>query len=109
MDLTEILSLAVSTLIVLVLAHIAVYWAVKTLYPPPPQVIYAPMPVAMPAPAPAYTPPPQVEQQNVVLPTYETPLPVEVPRKEGDPNGKPGESGGAMQRPPELVAVDPRL
>lgn len=111
MDLTEILSLAVSTLVVLVLAHLAVYWVVKTLYPPPPQVIYAPMPMAPMAPvAPAYTPPPSQEQQNVVLPTYETALPVETPRKEGNPPGKPlVDSNGAIQRPPELVAIDPRL
>ena len=112
MELAEILSVALSTLVVLVLCHIAVYWVVKTLYPPPPQIIYAPMPVAAaPLPqAPVFTPPPQQEQQNVVLPTYETALPMEAPRKEGDSPGKPLlDSNGAIQRPPQLVAVDPRL
>ena len=86
MELQEILSLAIGTLITVVAAHLAVYWVVKTLYPPPPQVVMvpAPMPVAAPpAPAVAFTPPAVPEQQqNVELPTYAPRVPVETPNEE---------------------------
>jgi hypothetical protein len=77
-----VLTMSVSTLIVVVLAHFAVYWVVKTLYPPAPKVIQVPVPMAMPAaPVPAFTPPPVLEQ-HVELPTYATPGAVEAPREE---------------------------
>ena len=85
MELQEVLSLAIGTLIVVVLSHFAVYWAVKTMYPPPPKVIEVPVPVpAMPPPPPpqqAYTPP-AVTEQHVELPTYAPPVSVEAPREE---------------------------
>ena len=92
MDLQEILSVALGTLIVVVIAHIAVFWVVRTLYPPI-QV------------QPVFTPPPILVQpepeQHVSVPTFTPPLPVEAPRQEGERKGPPpaestsirGESG----------------
>lgn len=86
MELQEVLTLAIGTLVVVVLSHFAVYWAVKTLYPPPPKVIQVPVPMTMaapvaPVPQQAYTPPP-VTEQHVQLPTYAPPVSVEAPREE---------------------------
>ena len=85
MELQEVLTLAIGTLIVVVLSHFAVYWAVKTMYPPPPKVIQVPVPVPAMAPPPppqqAYTPP-AVTEQHVELPTYAPPVSVEAPREE---------------------------
>ncbi len=92
MDLQEILSVALGTLIVVVIAHIAVFWVVRTLYPPT-QV------------RPVFTPPPVIVQpepeQHVSVPTFTPPLPVEAPLQEGERKGPPpaestsirGESG----------------
>ena len=94
MDLQEILSIALATLIVVVIAHIAVFWVVRTLYPPT-QVQVQPV----------FTPPPiqlQPEpEQHVSVPTFTPPLPVEAPLQEGERKGPPpaestsirGESG----------------
>ncbi len=83
MDVQQILSVAIGTLITVVAAHLAVYWVVKTLYPPPPQVVMVPAPAvaAPPAPAPVFTPPP-VTEQHVNLPTYEARGPVAPPSQE---------------------------
>ncbi len=82
MDLQQVLTVSVSALVTVVLAHLAVFWVVRTLYPPPPKVIQVPMPMAMPMPvAPVqqtYTPPAVVEQ-HVQLPTYPPAPPVEAP------------------------------
>lgn len=85
MNVTEIVATAVATLIVLVLAHLAVYWVVKTLYPPQPQV--QPMEVKTVT----FAEPPKEEQdvQRVVLPTYEAPVPTEAPRETGERRGPP--------------------
>lgn len=95
MDLRDLLSIAFASLIVLVVAHFAVYWVVKTLYPPAP----VPIPIALPAQAPvsvpervpvvSFTEPPATEQQNVSIPTYETPVPAEGRREEGERRGPP--------------------
>ncbi len=89
MELQEILSVALGTLIVIVIAHFAVFWVVRTMYPPPTSVVYMPAPTAaVPAPAISSTPietftsPPLTEQQNVTVPTYAAPVPVEAPREE---------------------------
>ena len=90
MELQEVLTMAIGTLVVVVLSHFAVYWVVKTMYPPAPKVIQvpvpmAPMPVAQaPAPPPqqqAYMPP-AVQEQHVQLPTYAPSVSVEAPREE---------------------------
>lgn len=82
MEIQELLSISISALVTVVLAHLAVYWVVRTLYPPPPKVIQVPVPMAVPPP-PAFTPPPVLEQQqNVSIPTYAPPVSVEAPREE---------------------------
>ena len=81
MDLQEVLTVSVSALVTVVLAHLAVFWVVRTLYPPPPKVIQVPVPMAMApvvAPPQTYTPPAVVEQ-HVQLPTYPPTAPVEAP------------------------------
>ncbi len=90
MELQEILSVALGTLIVIVIAHFAVFWVVRTMYPPPASVVYMPAPTAAPAipaqlsstPIETFTSAALPEQQNVSIPTYATPVPVEAPREE---------------------------
>jgi len=100
MDLQEILSVALGTLVVVVVAHIAVLWVVRTLYPPT-QVQVQPV----------FTPPPiqlQPEpEQHVSVPTYTPPVPMEAPLQEGERKGPPpaestsirGESGVDLANP----------
>lgn len=89
MELKDILVVALSTLIVLMIAHVAVFWIVRTLYPP----VVAPV-----VPPPVFTPAPIIQepQQNVTIPTYETPIPVEAPREEEPRRGPP---------PPEATSI----
>ena len=90
MEFSEILSIAIASLIVLVLAHFAVYWVVKTLYPPTPIV-------SLPAPTVSFTEPPKPEEvQHVVVPTYEAPISTEVPRQDEPRRGPP---------PPESTSI----
>ena len=81
MEVTQFLSLALSSLVVIVILHFVVFWVVKTMYPP--QVV-APLPVPVMPPPVAFTEPPPVKQDvdTVVLPTYEKASPVEAPREE---------------------------
>ena len=100
MELQEILSVAIGTLTVIVIAHFAVFWVVRTMYPPV-MVVTQQMP---PPPQPAYTPPPVVTQaqepvQHATLPTYETPLPVDPPREGGEkPRGPPPAESTSIRR-----------
>lgn len=80
MELMDILTIAFASIIVLVIVHIAVFWVVRTLYPPTHAVVHVPIPVQ-----PTFTQPAvihQEPQQDVILPTYEAPLPIEAARKE---------------------------
>lgn len=80
----EVLTTALSVLIVLVVAHFVIFWVVRTMYPPHP-VFTQPAVIQQPEP-----------QQNVVIPTYEAPVPVEAPRQEEQPRGPP---------PPEATSI----
>ena len=93
MDFGDILSTALATLIMLVVIHIAVFWMVRTLYPPapriapapivanPPQVTFAPMKTEI------FTQPPVLEQtQEVNVPTYEVPISLEAANETGITN-----------------------
>jgi hypothetical protein len=92
MDLKDILSVAIATLIVLVVAHVAVFWVVRTLYPPHPQ----PEPPVQPQ---VFTPPPVVEQvQHVDIPTFAPNVPMESSHKEGEPNNLRDIRGPPVQR-----------
>lgn len=95
MEFSEILSIALASLIVLVLAHFATYWVVRTLYPPPPVVVSSP--VVAPVPTVSFTEPPKPEEaQHVVVPTYEAPIPTETPRQDEPRRGPP---------PPESTSI----
>lgn len=91
MELKDILTVAIASVIVLVVAHLAVFYVVKTLYPPAPT---AP-PVYVPIAAPVYTPPAE-QAQHVSIPTYAPPAPVEAPREEEPRRGPP---------PPEATSI----
>jgi hypothetical protein len=90
MDLRDILSIAIASVIVLVVAHIAVFWVVRTLYPPQvPVQDHAPVaaspPITMQPPAQVFTQP-VVEEQAVHVPTYQAPVQLEAAREEGSDN-----------------------
>jgi len=94
MELQEILSVALGTLIVIVIAHFAVFWVVRTMYPPPPSVVYMPAPTppaVSSTPIETFTSPALPEQQNVSVPTYAPPVSVEAPREEKRPGPPPPE------------------
>ena len=101
MDLQEILSVALGTLIVVVIAHIAVFWVVRTLYPPT-QV----------QPQPVFTPPPiqlQPEpEQHVSVPTFTPPVPVEAPRQEGERKGPPAAESTSIRGESGVDSANPR-
>lgn len=94
MELKDILTIAVASIIVLVIAHLAVFWVVRTMYPPS-QVQVQPQPQPQPQPQ-VFTQPVVEQQQHVVIPTYEAPIPVEAPRKEEPARGPP---------PPEATSI----
>ncbi len=105
MEFTDILSVALATLVTLVLAHFAVFWVVRTLYPPPPitQIVYAPAPVV----APVLTTPTLIEEhQDVIIPTYEAAVPVEAPREER--RGPPPAESTTIRRDPGVAASNPQ-
>ena len=82
MELKDLVSVVIASLVAIVVAHIGAYYVIKSLYPPTPSVV--------PGPPVVFTQPPVVEQQqHVVVPTYEAPVPVEAPREEGKPRGPP--------------------
>lgn len=81
MELKDILTVAFASLIVLVVAHLAVFWVVKTLYPPA-QVTPPPVQHQEPIKTVTFTEPPVTEQQNVTIPTYETPVSSQTPNQE---------------------------
>ena len=80
----DILSIALVTLIVLVVAHFSVYYVVRTLYPPAPAPVPTPMPIVKTNfEQPRVNP---TEQQHVNIPTYEAPVSMEPQRQEGSTN-----------------------
>ena len=102
MELKDILTISISALITLVVAHLAVFWVVRTLYPPIPASVPVPVPIAT-APPPVSTPvtfiePPSIEQQNVTVPTYETPVFPKPISKEELRGGPPPAEATAIQR-----------
>lgn len=82
MELKDILSVALASLIVLVVAHLAVFWVVKTLYPPSTPVV--PVPIQESVKTVTFTEPLVIEQQNVTVPTYETPVSSQTPNQESE-------------------------
>ena len=112
----SVLSVGLATLVLLVLTHLAVFWVVRTLYPPPPQVVYVPAPVA-PAPQintvtvpvtsllatelPTFT---QPAVQEVNVPTYEKLVSLEAPGQEGGSNFEPNGPIAPAKRDTGVVA-----
>lgn len=108
MEITQFLGLALSSLAIIVILHFVVFWVVKTMYPPaapaaplPIPVMQVPVPPPTQAP-PAFTEPPKVD--NVTLPTYETPLPVEAAREEEPRRGPPPPEETSIRRKPGVDA-----
>lgn len=110
MDLTEILTVALATLIVLVISHFAVFWVVRTLYPPPPTPVYVPVPVAQAPvmPEQTFVHPSSEQQQNVTLPTYEEAPRMEINNAQRDPPPAIVAQGPPAARDPRLDTADPR-
>lgn len=97
MELKDILTISISSLIILVVAHIAVFWVVRTLYPPS-SPVYVSLAQA-PAPPPVtFIEPPSIEQQNVTVPTYEAPVLPKPISKEELRGGPPPAEATAIQR-----------
>ncbi len=110
MEITQFLGLALSNLAIIVILHFVVFWVVKTMYPPAGPAAVAPLPIpVMPAPV---SPPPQAPQafteapkvDNVTLPTYEAPLPVETSREEEPRRGPPPPEETSIRRKPGMDA-----
>lgn len=93
MELKDIITISISSLIVITVAHIVIFWVVRTLYPPAP----SPSPVYVP-PAPTFIETPSIEQQNVTLPTYEAPVLPKPISKEELRTGPPPAEATAIQR-----------
>ena len=115
MDLTEILTVAFATLIVLVVCHFAVFWVVRTLYPPPPVPVFVPAPAPVveqvrhaPVPEQTFAHPSSEQQQNVVLPTYEETPRMESNNAQRSPPPAVVAQGPPAARDPRLDTVDPR-
>ena len=106
MELQEILSVSIGTLVVIVVAHFAVFWVVRTLYPP--QVVM----VQAPAQQQVFTPAPVIQQaepiQNVTIPTYAPPVPVEAPREEGERRGPPPPEDTSIRGKPGMAPSNPQ-
>ncbi len=101
MELQEILSVSIGTLVVVVIAHFAVFWVVRTLYPPTiTSAVVAPVPVVT---APAFIEPPVLEQ-HVDLPTYEKSGAVEAPREER--RGPPPPEDTSIKRATGVASPD---
>jgi len=111
MEAYDVLVTAMSSLVMLIIIHLSVFGVVRWMYPtaPPPQQVRFAEPVAQaqpPPPPPLFTQTSQ-DRQEVNVPTYAPPVPVEAPREDGRGElGKP--SGTAAERPAWLVAVDPK-
>ena len=99
MELKDIITVSISSLIVITVAHIVIFWVIRTLYPPAPAPApaQAPAPVYVP-PAPTFIEPPSIEQQNVTLPTYEAPVLPKPISKEELRTGPPPAEATAIQR-----------
>jgi predicted lipid-binding transport protein (Tim44 family) len=109
MEAYDVLVIAMSSLIMLILIHVGVFGVIRWMYPstPQPQVRFAePIAEARVPPQQSFTEPPQMKQE-VNVPTFTPPVPVEAPGEEGGANTGKAPSA-ATERPSWLVAVDPK-
>ena len=100
MEAYDVLVMAMSSLIMLIVIHVSVFAVVRWMYPPQ-QVRFAE------PPPPPFTQPAQMKQE-VNVPTYAPPVSMEAPREERQPNGTAKPEGATAERPAWLVAVDPK-
>jgi len=104
MEAYDILATALSSLIMLIVIHLSVFGVIRWMYPPiqaTPAVRFVEAP-----PPPSFTQRPEVKQE-INVPTYPAPIPMEAPSEEGRTElGKAPSS--AAERPAWLVAVDPK-
>ena len=103
MGLSDILAIALASLVTLVAAHIAVFWVVRSLYPPQ---VAVPMPVAPLVVPQTLTQAPLIEQQNVTLPTYETAVPVAPAVQEEPRRGPPPAVSTSIKREPGVDSTN---
>ena len=114
MEAYDVLVMAMSSLIMLIVIHVSVFAVIRWMYPPMPQQVRFAEPPARVAPPPftqsstlPFTQSTQMKQE-VNVPTYETPVSMEAPREERQPNTGAKPEGAAAERPAWLVAVDPK-
>ena len=115
MEAYDVLVMAMSSLIMLIVIHVSVFAVVRWMYPPMPQQVRFAEPVAQAPPPPPFTQsstlpftqPTQMKQEANV-PTYAPPVSMEAPREERQPNGTAKPEGATAERPAWLVAVDPK-
>jgi len=100
MEAYDIIAIAMSSLVMLIVIHLSVFGVIRWMYPlppPPPQVRFV---------EPSFTQPAE-PKQVINVPTYEKPVPVEAPREE-IPDYTSKAPSTAAERPAWLVAVDPK-
>jgi len=103
MEAYDIIAIAMSSLLMLIVIHLSVFGVIRWMYPlPPPQ----PQPQVRFV-EPSFTQPAE-PKQVINVPTYEKPVPVEAPREEGLPDYTAKAPSTAAERPSWLVAVDPK-
>lgn len=102
MEAYDVLAIALSSLIMLIVIHVSVFAVVRWMYPPRMKFVEAP--IAVP-PLPFTQPP--ISKQEINVPTYAPPVRVETPREEGQTE-LPTTQSTAAERPSWLVAVDPK-
>jgi hypothetical protein len=88
MFLTDVLTLAVGTLITLVLVHLAVFWVTRPATHPQPHVVYMQPPPAPPQQQVTFAHPPET-QQSVHVPAMEPqvqmpPATFDLPKRHGE-------------------------
>ena len=87
MDVWNILSTGASTIVLLALIHIAVFYVVKTMYPPPrPQVRFEEPQVIRPQPQRQAEPQPEVQPIAPEIPLVTTKLPPPVDTRDPGPS-----------------------
>lgn len=106
MELKDILTIAIASLAILVVAHIAVFGVVRTLYPPTPIPVSVSIPSPPPPPATFIEPPSIEQQQHVTLPTYETSVLPKPISKEELRTGPPPAEATAIQRDTGVAIPD---
>ncbi len=108
MEAYDILATALSSLIMLIVIHLSVFGVIRWMYPPIQPTAAVRFMEAPPEtrPPPSFTQRPEVKQE-INVPTYPAPIPMEAPSEEGRTElGKAPSS--AAERPAWLVAVDPK-